>query len=470
MELSSGSQREPHARTLHIAMYPWLAVGHIIPFLETSNKLATKGHKVSFLIPPRTRSKLAHFNRHPHLITFVPITLPPVEGLPLGAETTADLPSSLGTLLMDSMDRTQPQIEAILNRLKLDVVFFDFTHWLPALARQLGIKSVFYSVVNPSTIAYALSPARRLPGKELAGVDMAQPPEGYPLSAMKLHAHEARAFEARRKRKFGGDMLFYDSLYASLCQCDALGFSTCGEIEGPFCDYLGSQYEKPVLLSGLFVNEPPSSSSLDERWGIWLRKFKAGSVVYCALGTECSLTEDNFQELVMGLELTGLPFLAVLRPPVGSESVEEALPESFNERIQDRGVVYGGWVHQQLILVHPSIGCFLTHCGSSSLREGFVSHCQLVLLPHKGDQMINARLASLTLRVGVEVERGEEDGSFTRDSVCGAVRSVMDEDSEVGQEVRGKHAKLRELLLSKDFDAFYTQTFSEKLADICLHE
>ncbi|XP_052207946.1 cyanidin 3-O-galactoside 2''-O-xylosyltransferase FGGT1-like [Diospyros lotus] len=162
-------------------------------------------------------------------------------GIPLGAQTTADVPSSLGTFLMDSMDCTQPQIEAILRHLKLDVVFFDFTHRLPALALWLGIESVFYSVVNPSMIAYALSPVRRFPGEELAEVNIAQPLERYPLSAMKLHGREARAFEARRKKKFGEDMLFYARLYASLYKCDALGFSTCGEIERPFCDYLRSQ-------------------------------------------------------------------------------------------------------------------------------------------------------------------------------------------------------------------------------------
>ncbi len=39
--------------------------------------------------------------------------------------------------------------------------------------------------------------------------------------------------------------------------------------------------------------------------------------------------------------------------------------------------------------------------------------CQLVLLPNFGDQIINARLMGEDLKVGVEVEKGEEDGLFT---------------------------------------------------------
>ncbi|MCI68874.1 anthocyanidin 3-O-glucosyltransferase, partial [Trifolium medium] len=38
---------------------------------------------------------------------------------------------------------------------------------------------------------------------------------------------------------------------------------------------------------------------------------------------------------------TGFPFLAALKPPNGFESIEEALPEGFNERIKGKGIVYG---------------------------------------------------------------------------------------------------------------------------------
>ena len=56
------------------------------------------------------------------------------------------------------------------------------------------------------------------------------------------------------------------------------------------------------------------------------------------------------------------------------------------------------------------MGCFVTHCDSGSLPEAMVTDCQLVLLPHAGDQIINARLLGGDLKVGVEIEKGEEDG------------------------------------------------------------
>ncbi|XP_038995710.1 anthocyanidin 3-O-glucoside 2''-O-glucosyltransferase-like [Hibiscus syriacus] len=74
----------------------------------------------------------------------------------------------------------------------------------------------------------------------------------------------------------------------------------------------------------------------------------------------------------------------------------------------------------------------------SSLVEGMVNDCQLVLLPHFGDQIINARLMARDLRTGVEVEKGEENGLFTKDDICRAVKTVMDDGNELGKETRSR--------------------------------
>ncbi|XP_030466466.1 cyanidin 3-O-galactoside 2''-O-xylosyltransferase FGGT1-like [Syzygium oleosum] len=451
--------------SLHIAMYPWLAMGHLTPFLHLANKLAKKGHRISFLIPTRTRAKLEHFNGRPDLITFVPIAIPQVEGLPPDAETTSDVPYPLHPLIMTAMDQTEPTIRQILETLKPHCVFHDFTHWLPAIARDLGIKSVHYCIVSPVTISYTLSPARHLSVHKLTEADYMVPPAGFPDSSIKLHLHEARSLVARRFLTFGSNIGFSDRMFAGYVESDILSFRSCREIEQPYIEYLKSQFKKPVLLSGPVIPEP-SSSALDEKWVKWLGDFEAGSVVYCAFGSECTTQKDQFQELLLGLELTGLPFLAALKPPFGTSSIEEALPDKFEERVQGRGIVYGGWVPQQLILQHPAIGCFITHCGSSSLIEALVNKCQLVLLPQVGDQIFNARMMGNNLKVGVEVEKGEEDGRLTKDSVWKAVRTVMDEGDAYGSKVRENHAKIKEVLLDKKLESTYIDCFDEELQNL----
>ncbi|RZB86536.1 UDP-glycosyltransferase 79B30 [Glycine soja] len=87
----------------------------------------------------------------------------------------------------------------------------------------------------------------------------------------------------------------------------------------------------------------------------------------------------------------------------------------LGKRVEGRGVVHNGWVQQQLILAHPSVGCFVTHYGAGSLTEALMNMCQMVLLPQpRGDHVVNARVMGGNLKVGVEVERGEEDGLFKR--------------------------------------------------------
>ncbi|XP_010260356.1 PREDICTED: UDP-glycosyltransferase 79B30-like [Nelumbo nucifera] len=460
----------PSRRIFHVAMYPWFAIGHITPYLHLSNKLAEKGHRVSFFLPLKTKSKLEHLNRYPHLIRFITIPIARVDGLPPTAETTADVSSPMVPLLMTTLDLTKDHVEAFLLDLKPDLVFYDLAYWLPALARHLGIKSIHYSVVSSAASSYLASPARMPPSagvKQLTQEELMQPPMGYPSSSpFQIRRYETRdallAFQDR-----GDGLTFYDMLTTSFGDSDAICFRTCREIEGPYCDYMATQYGKPVLLTGPLIlpahHQQPNTRLLDEPWSKWLGNFKEGSVVYCAFGSECILQKDQFQELVLGFELTGLPFLVALKPPHGASTIEEALPDGFKERVQGRGVVHGGWVPQTQILSHPSVGCFVSHCGYGSMWESLVSSCQIVLIPNYGDQFMHTQLLTRSLKVAVEVERREEDGWFSRESVCKAIRLVMDGENQIRKEVKANHVKWRDFLLDENMQSSYIDAFIHDL-------
>ncbi|GMN53914.1 hypothetical protein TIFTF001_023040 [Ficus carica] len=454
----------PH---LHIAMCPWFALGHLTPYLHLANKLARKGHKIAFFVPIKTQCKIEHYNRFPHLITFVPLTVPHIDGLPPGAETTSDVPHALIPLVATAMDRTEHECELHLRDLKPDIVFYDFAYWIPKLARRLGCKTVYYTIISPVTLAYRAG--RKVDEQETVISEQAwlNPPHGFPDSSIKLHLHETRFFvrSSNSQSQFGSDrMSLYQRLHISTTECDAFAIKSCREIEGPFLEFIETQSGQPILLAGPVIPEPPViSTGLEPKWINFLSQFKAGSVVYCAFGSECILKKDQFQELLLGFELSGLPFLAALKPPQGAETIEEALPVGFVDRVGSRGVVQGGWIQQRLILEHPSVGCFVTHCGSGSVTEALVSKCQLVMIPYEGDQIFQARLIGSVLKAGIEVERGEEDGFFTRESVCKGIKTVMEEESEVGISIRANRTELRELLLSKDLESSYIDDFIEKL-------
>ncbi|KAF2612516.1 hypothetical protein F2Q70_00008036 [Brassica cretica] len=115
------------------------------------------------------------------------------------------------------------------------------------------------------------------------------------------------------------------SLSVSFKNCDIISSRTCHDIKGQFCDFIELQYQKKVLLTG------PIS-----------------------LSRQINIETDQFQELCLGMELTGLPFLVAVKPPKEANRIQEALPEGFEERVKGRGVVWGGWVQQPLLLAHPS--------------------------------------------------------------------------------------------------------------------
>ncbi|KAL0291172.1 UNVERIFIED_CONTAM: putative UDP-rhamnose:rhamnosyltransferase 1 [Sesamum angustifolium] len=79
-------------QTLHIAVFLWLAFGHIIPNLELSKHIAQKGHRVSFISNPRNIDRLQKLP--PHLsssIALVKIPLPRIADLPEQSEATMDI-------------------------------------------------------------------------------------------------------------------------------------------------------------------------------------------------------------------------------------------------------------------------------------------------------------------------------------------------------------------------------------------
>ncbi|XVE50160.1 hypothetical protein DITRI_Ditri01bG0139800 [Diplodiscus trichospermus] len=130
---------------LHIAMFPWFAFGHFIPFLHLANKLAEKGHKISFLLPKGAQSKMEEIRHYPHLIQFFPLFVPHVDGIPPGSETTSDVPLLLHKLFAIAFDQTRDQV---------DMVFYDLGYWIPALAQQIDIKSIYHYVVSATANAY----------------------------------------------------------------------------------------------------------------------------------------------------------------------------------------------------------------------------------------------------------------------------------------------------------------------------
>ena len=210
-------------------------------------------------------------------------------------------------------------------------------------------------------------------------------------------------------------------------------------------------------MTGPLVPEPPRSfEKLDEKLANWLAQFPPKSVIFSSFGSETFLKREQIRELALGLELVGQPFLLVLNFPKGVDSsveLKQALPLDFMERTKDKGLVHVGWVPQQLILGHSSVGCYLCHAGFSSIIEALVNDCQLVLLPQKGDQFLNSRLVGENglVKAGVEVNMRDEDAYFGKEDIFAVVKTIMVEvGKDSGRSIRLSQKKWRDFFLDND--------------------
>ena len=112
----------------------------------------------------------------------------------------------------------------------------------------------------------------------------------------------------------------------------------------------------------------------------------------------------QFEELALGLELTGRPFLWVVRPALADSSTE-AYPHGFTDRVTTQGRIVG-WSPQQKVLAHPSIACFISHCGWNSTTEGAGNGTPVLCWPYFADQFVNESYICDVWRTGLRLTSG----------------------------------------------------------------
>ncbi|GLJ19429.1 hypothetical protein SUGI_0350550 [Cryptomeria japonica] len=148
-----------------------------------------------------------------------------------------------------------------------------------------------------------------------------------------------------------------------------------------------------------------------------------------------------------GIDLIELPMPSVEGLPTGVECSAELVkrPEG---KIGDKGLLMTKWAPQLNILNHASTRAFLTHCGWNSMTEGLRFGLPLITLPMQFEQGLNAKLAR-ELKVGIEVRRNQNDGSFTKDDISEAIRAIMIEEG--GAQIKSNAEKTSDMFTSNNF-------------------
>lgn len=445
---------------LHIAVFPWLAYGHLMPFFQVAMFLAEKGHHVSYISTPKNIHRLPQIPTNlSSRLSYIQLPLAQLDGLPEGAESTAELPIHKVPYLKKAHDLLQLPLASFLQDSHVNWIIHDFiSHWLPRVAAQLGVNSVFFSIYSAATLCFVGPPSDLIAGRRQKLEDFTVVPEWIDFQSNLAY----KPYEMLINQDGEDSVPDFLRIGFVLQDCRVVILRSCAEFEPDALRLLGKILQKPVLPVGLLAPSLQDSAA-SENWPVlrdWLDSKENNSVVYAAFGTEMELSQELMHELAFGLEKSGLPFIWIIKNRLlvqGKTGLDHQLPPGFQVRVLGRGLVWTDWVPQLRILAHSSIGGFLTHCGWSSVIEALGFGRPLILLPGSSDTGLVSRLMH-SRRVGLEVERNEQDGSFTRDSVADCIRRVVVD--QVGEPLRANARAMREIFGSTNSNYKHLDEFT----------
>eukprot|EP00258_Populus_trichocarpa_P011879 XP_002321086.3 crocetin glucosyltransferase, chloroplastic [Populus trichocarpa] len=210
----------------------------------------------------------------------------------------------------------------------------------------------------------------------------------------------------------------------------------------------------PLIPSAFLDGKDPLDKSFggdlfqgSEDYTEWLNSKPKSSVVYVSFGSILVLSNRQMEEISRGLVQGGLPFLWVVRDEQNKkkEKEEDDQLSACREAILEKQGMVVPWCCQVEVLSHPSIGCFVTHCGWNSTLESLVSGVPVVAFPHWTDQGTNAKLIEDVWKTGVRVVANEE-GIVEGDEIKRSLDLVM-ADGKTGEDFRKNAKKWKDLAL-----------------------
>jgi UDP-glucoronosyl and UDP-glucosyl transferase len=166
----------------------------------------------------------------------------------------------------------------------------------------------------------------------------------------------------------------------------------------------------------------------DDTYLKWLDTKPEKSVIYVSFGSMSVMNKRQMEEISYALKKTKRPFLWVIR-----KDNREEVGIQLEDLVSETDGLVLEWCKQLEVLRHPSVGCFVTHCGWNSTLETVACGVPAVGVPQWTDQGTNARLME-EWGIGVRAERGE-DGVMDGKELMRCLEVVMG-DGERGERIR----------------------------------
>ncbi|PIN18962.1 UDP-glucuronosyl and UDP-glucosyl transferase [Handroanthus impetiginosus] len=445
----------------NIVLFPFMAQGHIIPFLSLALKLEQKNHSITFINTPLNIKKLSQ--NLPKFSTIRLIEIPfdsTKHSLPPNSETTETLHLPLMLRLIESSPTLEPAFRNLISHLTeeqggappLCIISDMFFAWSAKVAHEFGSLHAIFNAGGGYGMAGFHTTWLNLPHLEHSNSDefwLPGFPRGYNFKTKNLPFHMQ---EVKSPWQFAVEM------FEDWKETDAMLFNTVEEIDHTGLTYFREQFPNcSVYAIGPII----STAGSDARGGAETEEIKRhcfkflnskpeNSVLYIAFGSQFSPSEQQTIELAKALEASNVNFLWVFRTPsnviteTSSENKHGFFPIGFEERIKssNKGLLLKKWAPQMEILSHKSIGAFLSHCGWNSTIEALSNGVPMMSWPMGAEQPFNAQFLEDEMRLCVGLANWASV-DVKCEEIVKKIRAMMEDGGDV---TRRKACKLKEMI------------------------
>ncbi|KAL5705637.1 hypothetical protein ACHQM5_023916 [Ranunculus cassubicifolius] len=447
------------ARPLHIFFFPLMAHGHTIPMVDIARLFAARGTKSTIIT---THSNSLHFagaierDRKAGLdIQVQIIRFPSVEaGLPKGVENVNSITSPEMVMnFLRGVNMLQEPFEKLLEEHRPDCVVADmFLIWTTEISKKYQIPRLVFHGMNyfsPVVDGNLKKFAPHLNVKSDSEIFVVPDlPDRIEMSRSQMPDSKTQIPE------------ILDKIQETELESFGVLVNSFYDMEPAYAEYYRNQLGRrawevgPVSLynrSLLDKTQRGKKSTIDENYCLkWLDTKEKGSVLYLSFGTISRFGKPQLREIANGLEAANVSFIWVVRLLKDDEE-SNFLPQGFEERMEGKGLVIKEWAPQVLILDHPAVGGFMTHCGWNSAVEGICAGLPLITWPLSAEQFNNENFVTQLLKIGIKAGNDvwklwvePEDVLVRSDRIEEVVTELMGNGKEA-QERRSRARKLAEM-------------------------
>ncbi|XP_031258434.1 UDP-glycosyltransferase 83A1-like [Pistacia vera] len=415
----------------HVLVIPYPAQGHVAPLLKLATKIAEHGIKVTFVntefIEAKVMASIPEKAEGWSLIKFVSIS----DGIERD-DDRKDFDKTRNTMLRVMPGNLKDLIEKINQSSdceQITCVIADISvRWALEVAQNLGVSRAAFIPYGPENLALSFHVTKMIEDGILDS-------NGNPMNDGLISISEGTLPWKRNEICWScrGNEKMQKILFESICAVvqfvnisNWVLSNSFYELDPSSCDLVPNILPiGPLLASNNSRHLAGSLRPEDSTCLSWLDKQSIGSVIYVSLGSTATLNQQQFEELALGLESSSQPFLWVVRSDLVDGSLT-GFPDGFKERITGRGKIVE-WAAQEKVLAHPSVACFVSHCGWNSTLEGLSMGVPFLCWPYFVDQYQNRNYICEAWKIGLNL-CPDGNGIVTRHEIQTKVTKLLSDE------------------------------------------